>query len=60
MAFATVNPATGETLRTFVSLSPDEIDERIDRARAAFERHRRTTCQKGKFQGITARITPNG
>ena len=43
MAFATVNPATGETLRTFASLSPDEIDERIDRARAAFERHRRTT-----------------
>ncbi|HSJ65269.1 MAG TPA: NAD-dependent succinate-semialdehyde dehydrogenase [Gemmatimonadaceae bacterium] len=42
MTIATTNPATGETVRTFTALSPDEIDERLRRARAAFERHRRT------------------
>jgi succinate-semialdehyde dehydrogenase/glutarate-semialdehyde dehydrogenase len=43
MSFATVNPATGETLRTFASLAPGEIEERLARASAAFERHRRTS-----------------
>jgi succinate-semialdehyde dehydrogenase / glutarate-semialdehyde dehydrogenase len=42
MTIATTNPATGETLRTFPALSPDETEERLRRARAAFERHRRT------------------
>jgi succinate-semialdehyde dehydrogenase/glutarate-semialdehyde dehydrogenase len=42
MPIATTNPATGETLRTFTALSPDDIEERLERARAAFERHRRT------------------
>jgi succinate-semialdehyde dehydrogenase/glutarate-semialdehyde dehydrogenase len=32
VAIATVNPATGETLRTFDALSDGEIDERLDRA----------------------------
>ncbi len=38
---ASVNPATGETLRTFERLSPDEIDRRIERAVAAFRGYRR-------------------
>jgi succinate-semialdehyde dehydrogenase/glutarate-semialdehyde dehydrogenase len=43
MAIATINPATGETLRTFEPLSDAELDDRLDRAGDAFERHRRTT-----------------
>jgi succinate-semialdehyde dehydrogenase/glutarate-semialdehyde dehydrogenase len=42
MAIASVNPATGETLRTFDSLGADEIEQRLARAAAAFTRHRRT------------------
>lgn len=43
MAIASHNPATGETLRTFAALEPDEIEERIARSRRAFMRHRRTS-----------------
>src|SRR5438270_8115197 len=42
MAIASVYPATGETLRKFDSLGGDEIEQRLARAAAAFERHRRT------------------
>jgi succinate-semialdehyde dehydrogenase/glutarate-semialdehyde dehydrogenase len=41
MPISTVNPATGETLRTFSAFEPDEIDDRIGRAHLAFRRHRR-------------------
>lgn len=40
MPIATVNPATGETLETFDALTPVEVEARIARAWAAFERHR--------------------
>jgi succinate-semialdehyde dehydrogenase / glutarate-semialdehyde dehydrogenase len=43
MAIASVNPATGETLKTFDALSPEEVQVRIGRAHAAFLRHRRTS-----------------
>ncbi|MDE3165370.1 MAG: NAD-dependent succinate-semialdehyde dehydrogenase [Acidobacteriota bacterium] len=39
---ATVNPATGETLRVFPALSPEEVDDRIARSAAAFLDYRRT------------------
>lgn len=42
MSIATVNPATGETLRTFEPLSETAIDERLQRAAEAFEHYRRT------------------
>ncbi|MBX6332388.1 MAG: NAD-dependent succinate-semialdehyde dehydrogenase, partial [Gemmatimonadaceae bacterium] len=38
-----VNPATGETLATFPPLSDGELDRRLDRAVAAFRRHRTTS-----------------
>ena len=41
-AIASVNPATGITLRTFEVLSDGEIDERLARAVAAFSVYRRT------------------
>jgi succinate-semialdehyde dehydrogenase/glutarate-semialdehyde dehydrogenase len=42
MPIATVNPVTGETLRTFDPLGPAEIEERIAKAASAFERYRTT------------------
>src|SRR5687767_1496946 len=42
MPIATVNPATGETLRTFDALSESDVDRRLERGRAAFRRWRVT------------------
>jgi succinate-semialdehyde dehydrogenase/glutarate-semialdehyde dehydrogenase len=42
MAIATVNPATGETLKTFQPLNVGEIEERLFRAHRAFREHRLT------------------
>jgi len=43
MAIATVNPATGETLKTFEALTPGQLEDKLARAAAAFEVYRRTT-----------------
>lgn len=43
MAIATINPATGETLKTFDALSDAELDERLARAAAAFASYRLTS-----------------
>lgn len=40
MAIATVNPATGETLKTFEAATESEIDERLTLAVTAFGQHR--------------------
>ncbi|WP_432092719.1 NADP-dependent succinic semialdehyde dehydrogenase [Streptomyces sp. bgisy100] len=42
MPIATVNPTTGETLKTFDGLGRAEIEDRLARAHAAFLRHRTT------------------
>ncbi len=43
MPIASVNPATGETLKEFDALSAKEVDERLARAAAAFATYRLTT-----------------
>src|ERR1700730_6285022 len=43
MPIASINPATGETLKSFESLSDSEIDNRIASAAHAFIKHRRTS-----------------
>ncbi|MGW1027244.1 NADP-dependent succinic semialdehyde dehydrogenase [Streptomyces sp. NPDC002577] len=43
MPIATVNPADGETLKTYDALSAEEIERRIARAAAAFDRYRTTS-----------------
>jgi succinate-semialdehyde dehydrogenase/glutarate-semialdehyde dehydrogenase len=43
MAIATVNPATGETLKTFEAHTDAEVDEKLARASAAFASYRSTT-----------------
>ena len=40
---ASVNPATGETLRTFDVLTEHQIAERLDRAADAYRAYRRTS-----------------
>lgn len=42
MSIATINPATGETVRTFEPFSEDRVNQSLDKAVAAFEVHRRT------------------
>ena len=46
MAIATINPATGETLRTFEPAAEIEIDERLTLAVKAFRQHRRTSMDE--------------
>ncbi|WP_236242105.1 NADP-dependent succinic semialdehyde dehydrogenase [Streptomyces sp. CC228A] len=43
MPIATVNPATGETLRTFPPHDPAEVERRLEAARTAFRRYRTTS-----------------
>ncbi len=43
MTIASINPASGETLRTFDPLTDKQIDAKVQLAAEAFERHRRTT-----------------
>lgn len=43
MAIATINPANGQTVKTFQPHSPADIDRALNRAREAFETHRRTS-----------------
>ncbi len=40
MAIATINPATGQVLKTFDALSDSQVDERIQRAAEAFPKFR--------------------
>ena len=43
MAIATVNPATGERLKTFDAHSRDEVDQKLNQAVAAYHAHRLTS-----------------
>ena len=45
MAIASINPATGETARTFVSLDSAALEEKLTRATSAFRRHRQTSFE---------------
>ena len=42
MAIASINPTTGETLKTFDALSAKQIDERLQIAADTFRTYRRT------------------
>lgn len=42
MAIASINPATGETLRTFEPLSEDQLEQKLERAAETFRSYRRT------------------
>jgi succinate-semialdehyde dehydrogenase / glutarate-semialdehyde dehydrogenase len=46
MAIQTINPATGEVVKTFDPLTPEEIEARLARAATAFSSFRRTTFRE--------------
>ena len=43
MAIATINPTSGELLKSFDPLTAEELDQKIQLATAAFQKHRRTS-----------------
>jgi len=43
VALATINPTTGETVRTFPALTDAELESKLARAQAAFAVHRQTS-----------------
>ncbi|HMD42267.1 MAG TPA: NAD-dependent succinate-semialdehyde dehydrogenase [Candidatus Acidoferrum sp.] len=43
MAIATINPATGEVVKTFIALSDAQIDEKIAHAANSFQAYRHTS-----------------
>ena len=57
MAIATVNPATGETIKAFDPLSVEELDARLARADEAFQSYRLTTfAERAGWMGAAADI----
>ncbi|MEU4658083.1 NADP-dependent succinic semialdehyde dehydrogenase [Streptomyces sp. NPDC023723] len=46
MPIATVNPATGETLRTYEAMGEEEIERRLQLAEATFRTYRTTTFEE--------------
>src|SRR5271157_4197381 len=43
MMIASINPTTGDTLRTFEPLTEPQIEDRLQRAAAAYQSYRRTS-----------------
>ncbi len=43
MSIASINPATGETIKTFEELSDSDIEEKLKQAATTFREYRRTT-----------------
>jgi succinate-semialdehyde dehydrogenase/glutarate-semialdehyde dehydrogenase len=57
MAIATINPATGETLKTFEPLNDAEIATKLDLAQQAFEQYRKTSfAQRSQWLQKAAQI----
>jgi succinate-semialdehyde dehydrogenase/glutarate-semialdehyde dehydrogenase len=46
MTIASVNPATGQTIRSFSPISPQELEARLQCAADAYERHRRSPVRE--------------
>jgi succinate-semialdehyde dehydrogenase/glutarate-semialdehyde dehydrogenase len=56
-AIATINPATGQTIRTFSPISDQELEAKLQRAADAYERHRRTPIrERTRMLGRAAEI----
>lgn len=57
MAIATINPTTGETLKTFDSLTDTEIETKLAQAQKAFEQYRKTEItQRSQWLQAAAEI----
>lgn len=61
MAIATINPATGETARTFDPATPDEIEASLRRAVDAFASFRNTTfADRSAWMNRAAEVLDHG
>lgn len=57
MAIATINPATGETLKTFVPLSDAQIEDKLRLSSLAFSKHRKLSfAERGRMMVKAAEI----
>ena len=55
MAIATVSPVTGEVLRSFDELTPEELEDKLARAAAAADSYRLTSVeQRARWLGRAA------
>lgn len=54
MPIASINPATGETIKTFSEHSESEIEDRLERASETFNEYRRTTFENRAEKMIRA------
>ena len=45
MAIATINPTTGEVVKTFDALTPEQLDEKLERASRTFREYRRAPVE---------------
>ncbi|HJP92434.1 MAG TPA: NAD-dependent succinate-semialdehyde dehydrogenase [Pyrinomonadaceae bacterium] len=60
MAIASINPATGETLKTFSALSPEQIDEKLQISAETFRAYRRTSfADRSRMMQRAAEILEN-
>ena len=60
MAIATINPATGETLKTFTPLTAEEIETKLALAQSAFREYRQTTmAQRSAWLKAAADLLEN-
>jgi succinate-semialdehyde dehydrogenase/glutarate-semialdehyde dehydrogenase len=56
-AIVSINPATGQTIRTFSPISDQELEAKLQRAADAYERHRRTPLrERTRLLGRAAEI----
>jgi succinate-semialdehyde dehydrogenase/glutarate-semialdehyde dehydrogenase len=57
MAIASINPTTGELLRTFEALSDAQVDQKVQLAAEAFARHRKTSfAERARMMNKAAEI----
>ena len=57
MAIASINPATGETLKTFAALSPDAVEQKLQLAWGTFHTYRKTSfAQRAEWLHNAAQI----
>src|SRR5262245_58914730 len=60
MAIATINPTTGETLKTFTALSVNEIEEKLQLAAGTFRTYRKTRfAERTRMMTRAAEILEN-
>ena len=58
MSIATINPATGELLKTFEPLTDSEIERKLEKAADAFVKHRKVPFAERAANAAGSRYHP--